>query len=56
MAGGVVIDGHFSPSDIEIFKSHIDCWKKISLSGEVGIVLEDDLIFFKEFLRKLLNP
>ena len=40
-----------SPSDIEIFKSHIDCWKKISLSGEIGIVLEDDLIFSKSFTK-----
>ena len=40
-----------SPSDIEIFKSHIDCWKKISLSGEIGIVLEYDLIFSKSFTK-----
>lgn len=37
------------PSDIEIFRSHIDCWKKISESGQIGIVLEDDLIFSENF-------
>ena len=38
-----------APSDIEIFRSHIDCWKKISESGQIGIVLEDDLIFSENF-------
>ena len=37
------------PSDIEIFRSHIDCWEKISTSGEAGLVLEDDLLFSKNF-------
>lgn len=37
------------PSDIEIFRSHIDCWKKISISGELGLILEDDLIFSDSF-------
>jgi|GEM_PF-2642082 len=37
------------PSDIEIFRSHLDCWEKIAKSGEVGIVLEDDLLFAADF-------
>jgi len=37
------------PSDIEIFRSHIDCWQKIAASGETGLVLEDDLLFSKKF-------
>lgn len=41
------------PSDIEIFRSHIDCWEKISSSGEVGVVLEDDLLFSKDFTRAI---
>lgn len=38
-----------SPSDIEIFRSHMDCWEKISKSGEIGIILEDDLLFSNNF-------
>lgn len=39
------------PSDIEIFRSHIDCWEKIAASGEAGIILEDDLLFSDDFAR-----
>ena len=42
------------PSDIEIFRSHMDCWKRISKSGELGIVLEDDLIFSENF-KEIIN-
>lgn len=38
-----------SPSDVEIFRSHMDCWKKISKSGQMGIILEDDLLFSNDF-------
>lgn len=41
------------PSDIEIFRSHIDCWEKIAASGELGVVLEDDLIFSDSFTSAL---
>ncbi len=37
------------PSDIEIFRSHLDCWEKISISGQMGIILEDDLLFANTF-------
>ena len=45
------------PSDVEIFRSHVDCWEKISLSDEMGIVLEDDLVFSNNFAKivELLN-
>lgn len=36
-------------SDIEIFRSHLDSWKKIAVSGKTGIVLEDDLLFSIRF-------
>lgn len=38
-----------SSSDIEIFRSHIDCWEKIAASGEAGLILEDDLLFAESF-------
>ncbi len=41
------------PSDIEIFRSHIDCWEKIAASGEAGVVLEDDLLFSDDFARAI---
>lgn len=44
------------PSDIEIFRSHMDCWEKIAASGKAGVVLEDDLLFSDRFagaIRKL---
>ena len=37
------------PSDVEIFRSHMDCWEKISKSGQMGIILEDDLLFSNDF-------
>lgn len=37
------------PSDIEIFRSHIDSWETIAASGEPGLVLEDDLLFSEDF-------
>lgn len=40
-----------TPSDIEIFRSHIDCWEKIAASGQPGLVLEDDLLFANDFGR-----
>ena len=45
------------PSDVEIFRSHVDCWEKISFSDEMGIVLEDDLVFSNNFAKivELLN-
>ncbi len=42
------------PSDIEIFRSHLDCWKRIADSGEAGIVLEDDLLFSDSFADAVL--
>lgn len=36
------------PSDIEIFRSHMDCWEKISASREPGLVFEDDLLFAEQ--------
>ena len=38
-------------SDIEIFRSHMDCWKRIAASGQPGLVLEDDLLFSDDFGR-----
>lgn len=43
------------PSDIEIFRSHIDCWEKIAASGEAGVVLEDDLLFSDDFASAILK-
>ncbi|WP_171181211.1 glycosyltransferase family 25 protein [Ruegeria sp. HKCCD8929] len=40
-----------TPSDIEIFRSHLDCWEKIAASGRPGLVLEDDLLFADDFGR-----
>ncbi|SDX65935.1 glycosyltransferase family 25 protein [Allgaiera indica] len=37
------------PSDIEIFRSHLDCWEKIARSDQPGLVLEDDLLFSEQF-------
>ena len=37
------------PSDIEIFRSHIDCWEKIVAAQEYGVILEDDLLFSAKF-------
>jgi GR25 family glycosyltransferase involved in LPS biosynthesis len=42
-------------SDIEIFRSHIDCWEKIAASGETGVVLEDDLLFSDDFASAILK-
>jgi len=45
-----------SASDIEIFRSHIDCWEKAAASGEAGLILEDDLLFsdrFTEAIREM---
>lgn len=49
------------PSDIEIFRSHLDAWRRIAASGRSGIVLEDDLLFsdlFGDCVRSLFeaNP
>lgn len=41
------------PSDIEIFRSHLDCWQKIAAGGEPGLVLEDDLLFSEAFPTSL---
>ena len=41
------------PSDIEIFRSHINCWQKIVASGETGLVLEDDLLFSEKFAQSI---
>lgn len=44
-------------SDIEIFRSHVDCWQKIAASGQTGLVLEDDLLFadaFGDTIRQLI--
>lgn len=38
-----------APSDIEIFHSHLDCWRRIAESGSPGIVMEDDLLFSDRF-------
>ncbi|MDU8942144.1 glycosyltransferase family 25 protein [Ovoidimarina sediminis] len=37
------------PSDMEIFASHADGWRRIAKSGVPGIVLEDDLLFSEHF-------
>jgi glycosyl transferase family 25 len=37
------------PSDIEIFRSHLDAWGKIAASGKNGIILEDDVLFSDQF-------
>lgn len=37
------------PSDIEIFRSHLDCWERIARSDQPGLVLEDDLLFSEQF-------
>lgn len=36
-------------SDIEIFRSHLDAWRKIAETGRHGIILEDDLLFSDQF-------
>lgn len=41
------------PSDIEIFRSHMDGWMKIAEDGEPGLVLEDDLLFSETFPQAL---
>ncbi|MDB4045793.1 glycosyltransferase family 25 protein [Amylibacter sp.] len=41
------------PSDIEIFRSHQYCWNKIAASKEMGIILEDDLLFSNNFPKIL---
>jgi GR25 family glycosyltransferase involved in LPS biosynthesis len=41
------------PSDIEIFRSHMDGWKKIAEDGKPGLVLEDDLLFSETFPQAL---
>ncbi|MDA3889334.1 MAG: glycosyltransferase family 25 protein [Allgaiera sp.] len=46
------------PSDIEIFRSHLDCWEKIACSDQPGLVLEDDLLFseqFRELVEQMLR-
>lgn len=38
-----------APSDIEIFRSHMDAWKEIASAEAPGMVLEDDLLFSSRF-------